>query len=74
MVHITIVDAERRTQLNVNGEISIKIPPEVSHGAVQMIVNMQGFDFLVEGEYTLQVDVDGRQVARQPFMVTVRQD
>ena len=74
VVHIALVDSDRRTQMNVNGEISFRLPADVPHGAVQMVVNVQGLDFLVVGEYTLIVEVDGRLVARQPLTVTVRQD
>jgi len=74
MVHIALVDSERRTQVNVNGEIVFSLPDDVQHGVLQMVVNVQGLDFLVEGEYSLVVEVDGRLVARQPLTVTVRQD
>lgn len=74
MVHIALVDSDRRTQMNVNGEIAFRLPADVQHGVVQMVVNVQGLDFLVEGEYALIVEVDGRLVARQPLTVTVRQD
>ena len=74
IVHIALIDAERRAQLDVSGEIEFHLPPEALSGVVQMIVNMQGLDFLVEGEYTLLAEVDGRTVARTPLMVRVRQD
>jgi hypothetical protein len=74
MVHISLIDAERRTQLNVNGEVSFHLPQGAEHGMIQMVVNAQGLDFLVEGEYALVAEVNGRLVAKQPLTVTVRQD
>lgn len=74
MVRITLLDSERRVQLDVNGEVVFSLPEQSAHGVVQLVVNMQGLDFLVDGEYALALEVDGRQLARQPFTVSVRQD
>lgn len=74
VVHIALIDSERRAQLDVTGDIEFHLPPEAVSGVVQMVVNMQGLDFLVDGEYTLVAEVNGRAVARSPLMVSVRQD
>jgi hypothetical protein len=73
-MRIAVIDAEGKTQLDVTGNLGVKIPMGTPTGALQMIVNMQGLDFNTVGEYTLLLEVDGEEKARQPLYVGVRQD
>lgn len=67
-VRVLIIDADGGPILNVEGHISVHFAGPYG-GALQLIINAQNLEFRHEGEYAIEVAVDGIQVGSSPLFV-----
>ena len=67
-VRVMIIDADGGPLLNVEGKLDIHFAGPLG-GAMHLIVNAQNLEFAREGEYAIEVAVDGIQVGSSPLFV-----
>jgi hypothetical protein len=71
-VQVMIVDVDGQSILSVQGEMDVHFQPP-SNGAMHLIINAQNLEFATEGEYGIEVAVDGIQLGSTPLFVRVLQ-
>ncbi len=53
----------------LNGEFGFQLPPREQHGAINLVLNLQGLSFNSYGDYDVNLAIDGRQLGSIPFSV-----
>jgi len=71
-VRLLIVDMDGGTVTNVDGRMNIKLSAGAS-SAVNLIINFNNLELKEEGEYAIEVAVDGMQMSSTPLYVRLAQ-
>lgn len=70
-VRIMIIDVDGNPRLNVEGKLPVRFP-NAGGGAFHLIINAQNLEFANEGEYAIEVAVDGIQLGSSPLFVRLQ--
>jgi len=70
-VRVMIITADGAPVLDVQGQMNVRFSP-TSNGAMHLIINAQNLEFKSEGEYSIEVAVDGIQLGSSPLFVRVQ--
>lgn len=67
-VRVMIINADGDPILNVQGQMQVRLASG-SSGAMHLIINAQNLEFTAEGEFSIEVAVDGIQLGSSPLYV-----
>jgi hypothetical protein len=70
-VRLMIIDADGEPILNIDGGMDVNVTSTIG-SSMHLIVNAQNLEFNREGEYAIEVAVDGIQLGSSPLMVRLR--
>lgn len=71
-VRVMIINADGAPILDVQGQMQVRFAG-AANGAMHLIINAQNLEFSSEGEYSIEVAVDGIQLGSSPLFVRVQQ-
>ncbi len=70
-VRLMVIDADGEPILNIDGGMDVNVSSTIG-SSMHLIVNAQNLEFKREGEYAIEVAVDGIQLGSSPLMVRKR--